>query len=79
MTPNAPHTMDAQWIEDQLTTRYVCRQCARWVEDGPEGLRVVVRGDLHVVHRGGVLRADADLAESATDGGFGPTAPGVLH
>lgn len=77
MTRSPPHTMDARWIADQMTTRYSCRSCGRCVEDGPEGLRVLVRGDVSAVHRGGVLTVQAEVD---ADGGDAVPAPApVLH
>ena len=37
--------------------RYTCPTCHRCLEDGPDGLRVLRRGDLDAVHTGGTLEA----------------------
>jgi hypothetical protein len=54
MIQSTQHTIDTPWVEDQLTTRYTCRSCPRCVEDVPEGLRVLARGDVHAIDQGGV-------------------------
>ncbi len=61
MTMTAQHTMETSWIEDRQVSRYTCRSCARCVEDGPDGLRVLVRGDQTASHRGGVFAAEVEL------------------
>lgn len=51
----AIHTMDTELIEDRATMRYSCPVCQRCVEDSPEGLVVLHRGDAAASHRGGPL------------------------
>jgi hypothetical protein len=47
------HHMDTELITDRQTMRYTCAQCHRCVEDGPEGLRLIHKGDVSVAHSGG--------------------------
>jgi hypothetical protein len=49
------HVMRAELIEERATMRYSCPLCDRCVEDGPDGLVVVHRGDAAASHRGGSL------------------------
>jgi hypothetical protein len=63
MTPENVHTMEVERLQDQQTTRYTCPVCQRCVEDGPDGLRVLFRGDVDARHRGGRFRVDVDAVE----------------
>ena len=49
------HVMTADLIEDRQTMRYTCPVCQRCMEDGPEGLAVIHKGDPSASHRGGSL------------------------
>lgn len=74
MRPRELHVMRAALDEDRQTMRYTCIACDRCVEDGPEGLRVLSRGDTEAVHQGGSLmgvglEVEADL----------PPTPPTLH
>lgn len=73
----AIHLMDTELIEDRATMRYSCPVCDRCVEDGPEGLVVLHRGDAAASHRGGTLAEVQQEVEPVT-----PAAPAtsrVLH
>lgn len=70
------HVMTATLSDDGRTVRYTCTRCARCIEDGPDGLKVLARGDHGARHRGGqaapeVRDIDADDAAAAP--------PPVLH
>jgi hypothetical protein len=54
------HRMDTELIAERRTVRYTCPTCQRCVEDGPDGLRVLHKGDLSVGHRGGSLDIEQD-------------------
>jgi hypothetical protein len=60
MSTSRWHRMDVESIAERATTRYSCPICHRCVEDGPEGLRIVHRGDTSVGHRGGSIAIDHD-------------------
>lgn len=49
------HVMQAVLSEDRATTRYNCPVCDRCVENGPDGITIVHRGNQNAVHRGGSL------------------------
>ncbi|MBI5717718.1 MAG: hypothetical protein HZC37_08530 [Burkholderiales bacterium] len=51
------HVMRAVLDEERQTMRYTCTACERCVEDGPDGLRILSRGDPEAVHQGGSLTA----------------------
>jgi hypothetical protein len=51
------HLMQPVLNEDRATMRYSCPICDRCVEDGPEGITIVHKGDQSAVHRGGSLRS----------------------
>ncbi len=68
------HLMHAALDEERDTMRYTCRSCARCVEDGPDGLRVLHRGDLEAQHQGGSLNAVALEIEAEP-----PAPPPLLH
>ncbi len=57
------HPMDAELIHDRQTMRYRCTVCAWCVEDGPEGVTVVQKGDPTAAHRGGALEVVTDDVE----------------
>jgi hypothetical protein len=50
------HVMTAELIADRQTMRYTCPVCQRCLEDGPEGLTMISKGDPLAVHRSGRLR-----------------------
>ncbi len=49
------HRMDNELLPERQTMRYSCRICHRTVEDGPEGVTIIHKGDPTVAHRGGSL------------------------
>ena len=49
------HRMDTELLVERQTMRYSCRICQRTVEDGPDGITIVHKGDPTVAHRGGSL------------------------
>lgn len=51
------HVLTVELIEDRQTTRYSCPICHRCMEDGPEGLTLIHRGDPSASHRGGSITA----------------------
>lgn len=51
------HVLTAELIEDRQTMRYSCPTCHRCLEDGPEGLIMIHRGDPSAAHRGGSIEA----------------------
>ena len=55
MSPREHHVMTAELIEDRQTMRYTCPTCQRCLEDGPEGLALLHKGDQGASHQGGVL------------------------
>lgn len=55
MDQPALHFMTTELIADRRTVRYSCPVCDRCVEDGPEGLTVLHRGDPQARHRGGSI------------------------
>lgn len=55
MSHREVHVMQAVLIEDRQTMRYTCPVCQRCVEDGPEGITVIHKGDQMASHRGGSL------------------------
>jgi len=77
MSTSRWHRMDVELIAERAITRYSCPICHRCVEDGPEGLRVVHRGDTEVGHRGGVLSVDHD--DEPPGHAAGRDAPPLLH
>jgi hypothetical protein len=54
--------------------RYTCALCHRCIEDGPDGLKVLHRGDPNARHRGGRITSLAGDVEQDQ-----PGAPPVLH
>ncbi|MBL8345879.1 MAG: hypothetical protein JNN03_10590 [Rubrivivax sp.] len=55
MGHRALHVMHATLDEERDTMRYTCGICDRCVEDGPQGLRILRRGDQEAFHQGGSL------------------------
>jgi hypothetical protein len=77
MNLHAIHLMDTELIEDRATVRYSCPVCERCVEDGPEGLVVLHRGDAAASHRGGRL---SEVHQEVEAGAPATLSPGrVLH
>jgi hypothetical protein len=68
------HLMTAELISDRRTMRYTCALCHRCIEDGPDGLKVLHRGDPNARHRGGRITSLAGDVEQDQ-----PGAPPVLH
>ncbi len=63
------HLMQIELIADQQTVRHLCPTCGRCLEDRPDGLVVLVRGDTDAVHRGGSLGGlEAELEQDAPPG-----------
>jgi len=56
------HFMQTEMVADQQLVRFSCPICERCVESGPDGLRILVRGDTSVRHQGGsvVMGAEVD-------------------
>jgi len=74
MGPRELHVMRAVLDEPRQTMRYTCGACERCIEDGPDGLRVLHRGDTTALHQGGHLAGVSMEIEAA------PTEPPpVLH
>jgi|APTNR8051073442_1049403.scaffolds.fasta_scaffold145238_1 hypothetical protein len=71
------HLMQAELSEDRATMRYSCPICDRCVEDGPEGLTILHRGDPAALHRGGTLRGFEYAVEQAV--AQAPAAAPRLH
>jgi hypothetical protein len=65
MTPAAVHPMTVERIADRQTTRYTCPVCQRCVEDGPDGLTILFRGDPAASHRAGVFALEIEELEAA--------------
>jgi hypothetical protein len=76
MIPAAVHPMTVERFADRQTTRYTCPVCQRCVEDGPDGLTILFRGDPQASHRGGVFALEVEDFDA-------PAGPGnrrdVLH
>lgn len=51
------HVMTTELFAERRTMRYSCPLCQRCMEDGPEGLRIIQKGDPTARHVGGVLAA----------------------
>lgn len=61
------HLMQVELIADRRTVRYSCAACGRVMEDGPDALVVLSRGDPQARHHGGTLRevqADVEADDS---------------
>lgn len=65
MSQREYHVMDVVLIEDRQTTRYTCPICQRCLEDGPEGIAMVHKGDQSALHRGGSLVLSDQEVEQA--------------
>ena len=72
-TSREVHRMTTEFVADRQLVRYSCAICQCCYEDGPDGLRLIHKGDARVAHRGGVLRVEQDDIDPGPDG-----AP-VLH
>lgn len=68
------HVMHAALGESAGTMRYSCPTCHRCVEDGPDGLRILVKGNQSAVHRAGALMVAPSEIEPP-----GAAADRVLH
>jgi hypothetical protein len=67
------HIMTAVLIEERQVMRYTCTVCPRCLEDGPEGITVIHRGDAAAMHRGGrIAPGQGDIEQE-------PRAPRRLH
>lgn len=66
MPPREWHRWDIRVEHDTQVVRYVCPQCGRCMEDRPEGLVLLERGDPSARHGGGELSDVAtELSASA--------------
>ncbi|MEY8879182.1 MAG: hypothetical protein AB9M60_21910 [Leptothrix sp. (in: b-proteobacteria)] len=72
MSPNEHHTLHIELIAERQTVRYHCAICERCVEDGPDGLRVLVRGDPLASHSGGSFEMHAEVEQPSAP-------PPMLH
>lgn len=68
------HIMSAVLLEDRQTMRYTCTQCQRCLEDGPEGLTLVFRGDPGATHQAGSIPPAIQEVEPLE-----PNPPPTLH
>ena len=60
------HVMNAVLIEDRQTVRYTCPVCLRCVEDGPDGITTIHKGDPSASHRGGsILQMQHEIHQQA--------------
>lgn len=73
MNPTEVHVMQSAWIAERQTMRYHCPTCQRCLEDGPEGLRLLAKGDQQAQHVGGLLSTLHLEIEQA------PAPPPLLH
>jgi hypothetical protein len=71
------HVMTVERLAERQVTRYSCPTCQRCVEDGPEGITLLYRGDQDASHRGGSLRGFAQDFEQQPP--LGSKAPATLH
>jgi hypothetical protein len=65
------HDMQVEFISELRTMRYSCRICGRCLEDRPDGLVMIERGDSTARHRAGRLQGIESEVEQ--DLGSGPT------
>jgi hypothetical protein len=68
------HVMTVSVCEDSRTVRYTCPWCRRCMEDGPQGLKVLFRGDVNARHRAGSLVPSVQEIEAEE-----PPLPPTLH
>ena len=68
------HVMTVTLSEDSRTVRYTCPWCRRCMEDGPQGLTVLVRGDPNARHRAGAVVPNMQDIETED-----PPLPPTLH
>jgi hypothetical protein len=67
------HVMTVELIADRQTVRYSCPICHRCLEDGPDGIIIIHKGDQEARHRGGnIATLGADIEQDR------PRSP-VLH
>lgn len=59
------HVMTAELIADRHTVRFSCPICHRCIEDGPEGITFIHRGDVSVRHQGGSMSTIDSTVEQA--------------
>ena len=74
MSDRELHIMSTVLLEDRKTMRYTCPLCNRCLEDRPEGLTLVRRGDPTARHEAGALRPQVLELEPEE-----PTPPPTLH
>jgi hypothetical protein len=68
------HVMSAELIEERRTMRYTCPICQRCLEDGPDGITIIHRGDRSAAHRAGRMVPNQVELEQEPDRG-----PPALH
>lgn len=73
MDTTAVHTMKTELITERQTMRYTCPVCQRCMEDRPEGLVLLNKGDQHARHVAGVFSTIEMEIEQA------PPVKPVLH
>ncbi|MBK6852918.1 MAG: hypothetical protein IPG93_15135 [Burkholderiales bacterium] len=66
MGPTEIHVMTAELIADRRTVRFSCPICHRCIEDGPEGITFIHRGDTSVRHQGGSMSTIDSAVEQDT-------------
>jgi hypothetical protein len=71
--------MAVELIADRRVTRYTCPTCQRCVEDGPEGVSVLYKGDQHASHRGGRARGLEQVVEQEQRPPLGSGRTVTLH
>lgn len=69
------HLYEVTHIAELRTVRYTCRACGRCMEDRPEGLVLLDRGDAQATHSGGSLNElNAELEQDVA-----PSPPPLRH
>jgi hypothetical protein len=67
------HVLQTELIADRQTVRYSCPVCHRCLEDGPEGITIIHKGEQQVRHRGG------GISTLQSEVGQEPPSKPVLH
>ena len=73
------HVMAVELIADRQVTRYTCPTCQRCLEDGPEGITLLHKGDQEASHRGGSLVGLQQDVEQDAVVARHPAEPRTLH
>ena len=76
--------MAVEVITDRQVTRYTCPTCQRCLEDGPDGIALLHKGDQEASHRGGRLpgfgqEVEQDSVEQESAPARRPAEPRTLH